>query len=111
MQVGPWVFVLSSLLFASGFALLYAPLVATAIGNIPPAKSGIAIGFYNLTINLAVPLGIAYSAKLADLNLPAPSFLADSAGTYPMVMLILAAIAVDGTLLYVAMTARMKQPA
>ncbi|WP_311357656.1 MFS transporter [Corynebacterium riegelii] len=111
MQAGPWVFVVSSLLFASGFALLYAPLVATAIGNIPPAKSGIAIGFYNLTINLAVPLGIAYSAKLADLGLPTPSFLPDNAGTYPMVMLILAAIAVAGTLLYAAMTARMKQPA
>ncbi len=36
---------------ASGFALMYAPLVNTALQNIPAAKSGIAIGFYNLTIN------------------------------------------------------------
>ena len=74
MEASPWVFMLSSLLFACGFALLYAPLVATAIGNIPAAKSGIAIGFYNLTINVAVPLGIAYSAKLVDLGLGVPGF-------------------------------------
>ena len=101
----------SSLLFACGFALLYAPLVATAIGNIPAAKSGIAIGFYNLTINVAVPLGIAYSAKLVDLDLGVPGFLPQNSGSYPTVMLILAIIAVAGTALYAALTARMKQPA
>ena len=110
MERGTWVFVVSSLLFASGFALLYAPLLATAIGNIPAEKSGIAIGFYNLTINVAVPLGIAYSAKLADMDLRVPSFLPAHSGGYPTVMLILASIAVAGTLLYAALTARMKQP-
>lgn len=111
MESGPWAFVVSSLLFASGFALLYAPLMATAIGSIPAAKSGIAIGFYNLTINVAVPLGIAYSAKLVDMGLDTPGFLPSGAGSYPVVMLILAAIAFGGALLYAAMTARMKQPA
>ena len=111
MEASPWVFMLSSLLFACGFALLYAPLVATAIGNIPAAKSGIAIGFYNLTINVAVPLGIAYSAKLVDLGLGVPGFLPQNSGSYPTVMLILAIIAVAGTALYAALTARMKQPA
>lgn len=111
MESGPWAFVVSSLLFASGFALLYAPLMATAIGAIPAAKSGIAIGFYNLTINVAVPLGIAYSAKLVDMGLDTPGFLPSGAGSYPVVMLILAAIALGGALLYAAMTARMKQPA
>ncbi|WPJ93440.1 MFS transporter [Corynebacterium sp. UMB2355A] len=111
MEASPWVFMLSSLLFACGFALLYAPLVATAIGNIPAAKSGIAIGFYNLTINVAVPLGIAYSAKLVDLGLGVPGFLPQNSGSYPTVMLILAVIAVAGTALYAALTARMKQPA
>ncbi|MCP1386936.1 MFS transporter [Corynebacterium sp. TA-R-1] len=111
MELGPWVFVVSSLLFACGFALLYAPLVATAIGDIPPAKSGIAIGFYNLTINVAVPLGIAYSAKLVDLNLATPGFLPANAGSYPVVMLILALIAAAGTALYAVLTARMQRPA
>lgn len=66
------VIVLSMLLFPSGFALIYAPLVATAVGDIPPEKSGVAIGFYNLVINIAVPVGIAYTAKLVDLE---PTFL------------------------------------
>lgn len=108
MNIGTWVFVLSSLLFACGFALLYAPLVATAIGDIPAEKSGIAIGFYNLTINVAVPLGIAYSAKLVDLNLGVPGFLASGSGTYPTVMAILAVIAVIGAAIYAALTAGMK---
>ena len=46
---------------------MYAPLVNTALRNISAVKSGIAIGFYNLTINIAIPLGIAYTAKLQDL--------------------------------------------
>ena len=66
------VIVISMLLFPSGFALIYAPLVATAVGDIPPEKSGVAIGFYNLVINIAVPVGIAYTAKLVDLG---PTFL------------------------------------
>lgn len=111
MEAGSWVFVVSSLLFACGFALLYAPLMATAIGSIPPAKAGIAIGFYNLTINVAVPLGIAYSAKLVDVGLGTPGFLPANSGSYPAVMLILAGIALAGMALYAALTARMKQPA
>lgn len=111
MEAGSWVFVVSSLLFACGFALLYAPLMATAIGSIPPAKAGIAIGFYNPTINVAVPLGIAYSAKLVDVGLGTPGFLPANSGSYPAVMLILAGIALAGMALYAALTARMKQPA
>lgn len=111
MQAGPWVFVLSSLMFACGFALLYAPLMSTAIGSIAPEKAGIAIGFYNLTINLAVPLGIAYSAKLVDLGLPVPGFLAANAGSYPTVIFILAIIAIAGTALYAVLTAGMHRRA
>lgn len=65
--------VISMILFPSGFALMYAPLVATALESIPAEKTGVAIGFYNLTINIAVPVGIAVTAKLVDMR---PTFLA-----------------------------------
>ncbi|MDK8808602.1 MFS transporter [Corynebacterium striatum] len=68
VQVHVAVLAVTIVTFASGFALMYAPLVNTALQNIPAAKSGIAIGFYNLTINIAIPLGIAYTAKLIDVS-------------------------------------------
>lgn len=64
--------IVSMVLFPSGFALMYAPLVATALQDIPAVKSGVAIGFYNLTINIAVPVGIALTAMLVDAR---PTFL------------------------------------
>lgn len=81
--------------FASGFSLMYAPLVNTALRNISAAKSGIAIGFYNLTINIAIPLGIAYTAKLQDLV------------SYNTVLWILAAVAAIGIALYVVSDLKM----
>lgn len=50
--------------FPCGYAIIYAPLLDTALTSISAANSGIAIGFYNLTINIAVPLGIAYTSRL-----------------------------------------------
>ena len=81
--------------FASGFSLMYAPLVNTALRNISAVKSGIAIGFYNLTINIAIPLGIAYTAKLQDL------------ASYNTVLWILAAVAAIGIALYVVSDLKM----
>lgn len=75
LNVSVWLLVIVIVLFASGFALLYAPLVKTALSRIPAEKSGIAIGFYNLTINIAIPIGIAYSAKLQDLGIGASALL------------------------------------
>ncbi|RBY81972.1 MFS transporter [Geodermatophilus sp. TF02-6] len=98
------VFVISMIVFVSGFALMYAPLLSTAVGDIPPEKSGVAIGFYNMTINIAVPIGIAYTAALAGSNV---SFLSgptgasgDSAGVYATILLILAAISALAFVLY-----------
>lgn len=68
MQLGRGAMIVSAIFFPSSFALIYAPLLATAIRDIPAEKTGIAIGFYNLTINVAVPVGIAYTAKLIDLK-------------------------------------------
>ena len=81
--------------FASGFSLMYAPLVNTALRNISAVKSGIAIGFYNLTINIAIPLGIAYTAKLQDL------------ASYNTVLWILATVAAIGISLYVVSDLKM----
>jgi DHA2 family metal-tetracycline-proton antiporter-like MFS transporter len=102
--VGGWVgtFAISMVLFGSGFALMYAPLLSTAIRDVPKAKGGIAIGFYNLIINMAVPIGIAFSAKLRNLGLSLTSFTGQSAkeASYGSVLLILAVITVFALLLY-----------
>ena len=102
--VGGWVgyFAISMVLFGSGFALMYAPLLSTAIRDVPKAKGGIAIGFYNLTINMAVPIGIAYAAKLLSLNLSMTSFVGQSGkeASYGSVLLILAIITLLALVLY-----------
>ena len=102
--VGGWVgsFAISMVLFGSGFALMYAPLLSTAIRDVPKAKGGIAIGFYNLTINMAVPIGIAFAAKLLNLGLGLTTFAGQSpkAAAYGSVLLILAIITVLALILY-----------
>ena len=102
--VGGWVgfFAISMVLFGSGFALMYAPLLSTAIRDVPKAKGGIAIGFYNLIINMAVPIGIAYAAKLLNLELSLTSFTGQSAkeASYGSVLLILAIITAIALMLY-----------
>ncbi|MFM9033672.1 MAG: MFS transporter [Mycobacterium sp.] len=104
MLVGGWVgtFAVSMVLFGSGFALMYAPLLSTAIRDVPKAKGGIAIGFYNLVINMAVPIGIAYAAKLLDLKLSLTAFTGQSPehASYGSVLLILAIITVLALVLY-----------
>ncbi len=89
------VLIVSIVAFASGFALMYAPLVNTALRNITAAKSGIAIGFYNLTINIAIPLGIAYTAKILDVS------------GYTTALWILTGVALVGVVLYVASDLKM----
>lgn len=98
------ILIIAIVLFASGFALMYAPLVKTALQNITAAKSGIAIGFYNLTINIAIPLGIAYSAKLQDLSV---TWFAGLSGAttapgqlYATVLWVLAFVAIFGAVIY-----------
>lgn len=102
--VGGWVgtFAVSMVLFGSGFALMYAPLLSTAIRDVPKTKGGIAIGFYNLVINMAVPIGIAYSAKLLNLGLSLTAFTGETPkeASYGSVLLILAIITVCALALY-----------
>ncbi|WKD58468.1 MFS transporter [Corynebacterium caspium] len=84
------VLVIAIIFFASGFALLYAPLVNTALSTIPATKSGIAIGFYNLIINISIPLGIAYTAKMQAVGM-----------SYSAVLWVLAVIVGIGALIYI----------
>ena len=101
-----WLLILSMMFFGSGFALMYAPLMASAIKKIPAEKTGVAIGFYNLTINIAIPVGIAYTAKLIDIE---PTFLSGltqgsghTAHAYATVLWILAGITAVAFVVYVA---------
>lgn len=56
--------VVAMAMFSVGFGLLYAPLMSSALLLMPAAKSGVAVGFYNLVINVASPIGVAYTAML-----------------------------------------------
>ena len=60
------IYALSMIVFSGSFALMYAPLLDTCLSSIPKEKSGTAIGFYNLTINVAGSIGIAYTAAMQD---------------------------------------------
>ncbi|WP_058234692.1 MFS transporter [Devriesea agamarum] len=109
-------YTISMILFASGFALMYAPLMSTAIRDIPRERSGVAIGFYNLVINIAVPIGIAYTAKLVDVKPTFLSFLTTSGHAdgqvYSTILFIIAAITIIGLIVYqVAISALTKSDA
>ncbi len=68
--------------FAGSFALMYAPLLNEAIKTIDLNMTGVAIGFYNLIINVAVS-GIAIAAALIDfkaLNFPGNDALSSHFG-------------------------------
>lgn len=62
------IFVISMIFFAGSFALMYAPLLNETIRTINIHMTGVAIGFYNLIINVAVSVGIAIAAALIDLK-------------------------------------------
>lgn len=60
------VFVASMIIFAGAFALMYAPMLDSCVRTIPKEKSGTAVGFYNLILNVAASIGIAYTAAMID---------------------------------------------
>jgi len=45
---------------------MYAPMLDSCISTIGKEKSGTAIGFYNLILNVAMSIGIAYTAAMMD---------------------------------------------
>ncbi|GGH34352.1 hypothetical protein GCM10008013_40030 [Paenibacillus segetis] len=99
------VFVISLILFSCSFALLYAPLIDISIKHVPTQKSGTALGFYNLCLNIAMSVGFTYSALLIDkkdLQFSFLSFVTDdpTALNYSSIIIILAAIAVLSIVLF-----------
>jgi len=60
------IFVISMILFSGSFAFMYAPMLDTCVSTMPKEKMGTAIGFYNLILNVAASIGIAYTAKMMD---------------------------------------------
>lgn len=100
-----WVLAVAVVLFSAGFAGMYAPLMNAALSHMPTAKRGLAVGFYNLTINIAIPLGIAYSAALVDF-LPAPG---GSPQLYSSVLWVLVAVAIVGTAVFFISDAAMSR--
>ncbi|MBZ8178066.1 MFS transporter [Corynebacterium sp. 3HC-13] len=102
---GPlWVIVFAVILFSGGFATMYAPLVNSALQNISAEKTGVAIGFYNLTINIAIPVGISYTAALIDSGISSLGALSNATTTTGLaissVTWILAVIAASGMAIY-----------
>ncbi|WJE84500.1 MFS transporter [Bacillus sp. DX3.1] len=69
------VFIISMILFSSSFAFMYAPLLDSCICTIEKEKTGTAIGFYNLTLNVAMSIGIAYTAAMMDHSAMRKNFL------------------------------------
>ncbi|PTG19397.1 MFS transporter [Staphylococcus chromogenes] len=97
------IFVISMIFFAGSFALMYAPLLNETIRTIDVNMTGVAIGFYNLIINVAVSVGIAIAAALIDyqaLNFPGNTALESHFG---IILLILVLMSIVGLVLFIVL--------
>ncbi|WP_026263656.1 MFS transporter [Paenibacillus terrigena] len=90
------VFVISMVLFSSSFAFMYAPILDSCIRTIEKEKAGTAVGFFNLTLNVAMSIGIAYTAAMMDHSAMRTSFLGitsnSNASMFSNILFILALI-------------------
>lgn len=91
-----FIFTASMILFSGSFALMYAPLLETCVGTIPKDKSGTAIGFYNLIINVFGSIGMSYTATLME------------SISYGSVLFVLSILAAAAFLMYWLFVARLK---
>ncbi|HDF1779660.1 TPA: MFS transporter [Staphylococcus aureus] len=83
--------------------VMYAPLLNEAIKTIDLNMTGVAIGFYNLIINVAVSVGIAIAAALIDfkaLNFPGNDALSSHFG---IILIILGLMSIVGLVLFVSL--------
>ncbi|MCE5044188.1 MFS transporter [Staphylococcus chromogenes] len=97
------IFVISMIFFAGSFALMYAPLLNETIRTIDVNMTGVAIGFYNLIINVAVSVGIAIAAALIDyqaLNFPGNTALESHFG---IILLVLGLMSIVGLVLFIVL--------
>ncbi|WP_442602432.1 MFS transporter [Paenibacillus sp. KN14-4R] len=110
IQTSVVVFVISMVLFNSSFAFMYAPLLDSCIRTIDKAKTGTAVGFYNLTLNVAMSIGIAYTAAMMDHSAMRNSFLGftsnSDASMFSNILFILVLIALVSLSLYGVLVGR-----
>ncbi|MFD3450463.1 MFS transporter, partial [Microbacteriaceae bacterium 4G12] len=109
IQTSVIVFVISMVLFSSSFAFMYAPLLESCICTIDKEKTGTAIGFYNLTLNVAMSIGIAYTAAMMDHSAIRKSFIGISspdAAMFSNVLFILVLIVLCSLALYWVLVGR-----
>ncbi|QCJ41276.1 MFS transporter [Bacillus sp. S3] len=104
------VFVFSMILFSSSFALMYAPMIDSCVSTIAKEKSGTAVGFYNLVLNVAASIGIAYTAAMMDsasmkTNLLGYIHIAN-ASMYSNILLILSIISAFSLVVYWGLVGR-----
>lgn len=104
------VFIISMVLFSSSFAFMYAPLLDSCIGTIEKEKTGTAIGFYNLTLSVAMSIGIAYTAAMMDHSAMRTNFLGiisnPDASMFSNILFILALITLFSLSLYWVLVGR-----
>ncbi|MDM5193156.1 MFS transporter [Bacillus hominis] len=104
------VFIISMILFSSSFAFMYAPLLDSCIGTIEKEKTGTAIGFYNLTLSVAMSIGIAYTAAMMDHSAMRTNFLGiisnPDASMFSNILFILALITLFSLSLYWVLVGR-----
>ncbi|WHY78451.1 MFS transporter [Neobacillus sp. WH10] len=110
VQTSVVVFVISMILFSSSFAFMYAPLLDSCICTIEKEKTGTAIGFYNLTLNVAMSIGIAYTAAMMDHSAMRQSFLGiisnSDASMYSNILFILVLITLFSLSMYWVLVGR-----
>jgi DHA2 family metal-tetracycline-proton antiporter-like MFS transporter len=69
------VLVICMAVLGGSFALMYAPWIDTLVAAVPEEKSGTAIGFYNLSLNVAASIGVAYVASMMSSKVLKSGFL------------------------------------
>lgn len=89
-------FVFSMILFSGSFAFMYAPMLDSCVRTMPTEKTGTAIGFYNLVLNVAASIGISYTAAMID------------AISFSQALFVITGIAIGALLLYVILAGRLK---
>ncbi|ETI65894.1 tetracycline resistance protein [Neobacillus vireti LMG 21834] len=104
------VFVISMILFSSSFALMYAPMIDSCVSTIAKENSGTAVGFYNLVLNVAASIGIAYTAAMMDSPSMKNNLLGyihfANASSYSNILLILSLISAFSLIVYWGLVGR-----
>ncbi|MDR7002904.1 MFS transporter [Neobacillus niacini] len=104
------IFVVSMILFSSSFALMYAPMLDSCISTIAKENSGTAVGFFNLILNVAASIGIAYTAAMMDhsaMRVRLIGYISNpDASMYSNILLVLALITVFSLVLYWGLVGR-----